>query len=179
MGVVFRARQPSVGRVVALKTIRAGIYTNSESILRFHHEAEAIARLEHANVVRLYDFGRRDDLPYYVMEWVAGGSLAKKLVHGPLAFREAAELTRTLAEAIEFAHRKNVLHRDLKPSNVLIAADGTPKIADFGVAKLLDGASDLTQTGSHLGTPSYMAPEQAAGRPKDIGPRTDVYALGA
>ena len=179
MGIVYRAWQKSVGRLVAVKMIRTGVYATSETIQRFRLEAEAIGRLEHPNVVRLYEFAERDGLPYFAMEWVEGGTLAVRLQeNGPLSFREAAELIRVLAATMEFAHRSQVLHRDLKPSNVLLSSTGVPKIADFGIAKLLDVSGNLTYSDGLVGTPSYMAPEQAAGQVKNIGRWTDVYALG-
>ena len=179
MGVVYRAWQKLLQRVVAVKMVRPGIVTTSETIQRFRTEAVAIARLKHPNVVELLHFAEDRGAPYFAMEWVEGGTLEKKLVDGPLPIREAAKLVRTLAEALEYTHRNHILHRDLKPSNVLISLNGVPKVADFGVAKLQDELTDLTHTDGLLGTPSYMAPEQAAGRPKEIGRCTDVHALGA
>ena len=179
MGIVFRAQQESVKRQVAIKIIRSGFYAQSSVITRFRTEAGAIARLQHPNVVQIHEFSQHEDLPYFVMEWVEGGSLEKTLDNGPLSFRRAAELTRIIAGAVEFAHQKQVIHRDLKPSNILMTHDGVPKIADFGLAKLLDEQGNETQTDMILGTPNYMAPEQAAGRTSEIGPVTDVYSLGA
>jgi len=179
MGVVFRARKQGEEHSVALKMIRIGALATGEAIGRLRTEAQAIARLDHPNVVRLLEVAEHNGLPYYVMEWVAGGSLKARLEAGTLALRDAAELVRILAGAVAFAHEMQVLHRDLKPSNVLLTLDGAPKIADFGLAKLLDRHGDLTNSAAQLGTPSYMAPEQAAGKAKAIGPRTDVYALGA
>jgi eukaryotic-like serine/threonine-protein kinase len=179
MGIVFRVRQHKVDRDVAVKMIRAGVYAGPDAFERFHKEAKAAGRLQHPSVVQLYDFAEHNGLPYVVMEYVNGGSLAKKLVDGPLSFHEAAELSQKVAEAVEFAHQNQVIHRDLKPSNILLAADGSPKISDFGLAKLLDDASDLTQTDTVLGTPSYMSPEQASGDRAEIGAPTDIYAIGA
>lgn len=180
MGLVFRAIHVKLNRHVAIKIIRAGFYADTHAIARFRTEAGAIARLTHSNVARIYDYSdQNDSLPYFVMELIDGGSLEKKLARGPLPFREAAELTQVVARAIEEAHRKQVIHRDLKPSNILMTRDGIPKIADFGLAKMLDEHQSHTQTDIILGTPSYMAPEQAAGRKYDFGPRTDVYSLGA
>jgi serine/threonine-protein kinase len=180
MGAVYRAAQPPLRPTVALKMLLAGAYASADRVARLCTEGEALARLRHPNVVGLYHFDEHDGLPYFTMELTDGGSLAARLAGGPLDPREAAGLVRTLAEAVEFAHQNQVVHRDLKPGNVLFARDGTPKIADFGLAKLLDAADGtLTETGAVLGSPSYMAPEQAAGRTAEVGPRTDVYGLGA
>ena len=146
---------------------------------RFCREGEAVARVRHANIVEIYDADEVDGQPYIVMELLEGGTLARRIRDRPLAPREAAELVRTLARAVQAAHDAGVVHRDLKPTNVLFAADGTPKVADFGLAKLLDAETGQTRTGDVLGTPSYMAPEQARGDAAAIGPRTDVYGLGA
>jgi serine/threonine-protein kinase len=180
MGAVYRAAQPPLRPTVALKMLLAGAYVTPDRVARLCTEGEALARLRHPNVVGLYHFDEHDALPYFTMELTDGGNLAARLGGGPLEPREAAELVRTLAGAVAFAHQNQVVHRDLKPSNVLFARDGTPKIADFGLAKLLDAADGgLTETDAILGSPSYMAPEQAAGRTAEIGPRTDVYGLGA
>ncbi len=177
MGVVYKARHEQLNRTVALKMIRAGASADADALRRFATEGEAVARLEHPNVVQIYDFDQRDGVPYFTMEYVGGTTLAKKLAAGPLAHRDAATLVLTLATAVEYAHGRRVLHRDLKPANVLLGEDGSPKIADFGLAKLLDEGRDAsTVTGAVLGTPSYMAPEQAEGR--NACPLTDVYALG-
>ncbi len=178
MGVVYKAMQEPVHRLVALKMIRAGEHADEEELARFRTEGEAVARLRHANVIQLYDFGEHDGQPYFSMEYAAGGSLAAKLAGGALPARQAAELVRTLALAVEAAHRERIVHRDLKPANVLLMADGTPKVSDFGLAKLLDTDSVQTRSDAVLGTPAYMAPEQAAGRVRDLGPAVDVWALG-
>jgi tetratricopeptide (TPR) repeat protein len=175
MGVVYRALQTSLGRAVALKVVR---HAGSEERRRFHAEAEAIARLKHPNVVQIYEVGEHKGLPYFAMELCEGGSLDGQLDGTPWQPEKAATLVQTLAGAMHAAHAAGVIHRDLKPANVLLAADGTPKITDFGLAKRLD-VQGLTQTGAVLGTPSYMAPEQAAGKGKAVGPAADVYALGA
>jgi serine/threonine-protein kinase len=180
MGAVFRATQPPLRSTVALKMLLAGAYVSPDRVTRLCTEGKALARLRHPNVVGLYHFDEHDGLPYFTMELTDGGSLAARLDGRPLDPRAAAELVRTLAGAVEFAHQNKVVHRDLKPGNVLFARDGTPKIADFGLAKLLDAADGtLTATDAILGSPSYMAPEQAAGRTAEVGPRTDVYGLGA
>jgi serine/threonine-protein kinase len=180
MGVVYRARQLPIDRPVALKVILAGVHASAQVLARFDIEGKAVARLRHPNVVQIHEFGNHEGLPYYSMELVEGGSLEAKLAEGPLEPHQAAELVHTLATTVEYAHQKQVLHRDLKPANVLLTPDGVPKIADFGLAKLLDvEEGGQTQTDMILGTPSYMAPEQAEGLSKAIGPSADVYALGA
>jgi tRNA A-37 threonylcarbamoyl transferase component Bud32 len=178
MGVVYQARQTKLHRLVALKMILAGGHAGAADLARFQTEAEAIARLQHPNIVQVHEVGEHEGKPFLALEFCSGGSLEKKLNGTPLPPREAAQLIETLARAMDAAHRQHVVHRDLKPANVLLTGDGTPKITDFGLAKQLDAASH-TQTNAILGTPSYMAPEQAGARSKDIGPATDVYALGA
>lgn len=177
MGVVYRARQLNLKRVVALKMILAGEHAGQVLIDRFRTEAEAIARLQHPNIVQIHEVGEHDGRPYFSLEFCAGGSLEKRSAGAPLPPAKAAALVQTLARAMHVAHQKGVVHRDLKPANVLFTEDGTPKITDFGLAKQL-GAAGQTASGAVMGTPSYMAPEQAAGR-KDVGPAADVYALGA
>jgi WD40 repeat protein len=177
MGVVYQARHLALGRTVALKMILAGRHAGSDDLVRFRTEAQAIARLQHPNIVAVYEVGEHDGKPFLSLEFCPGGSLERKLAGSPLPPSEAAKLTLTLARAMHAAHQARVIHRDLKPGNVLLAADGTPKITDFGLAKKLDDQGQ-TQTGAVMGTPSYMAPEQAAGS-KDLGPAVDVYALGA
>jgi tetratricopeptide (TPR) repeat protein/tRNA A-37 threonylcarbamoyl transferase component Bud32 len=179
MGVVYKARQLKLNRLVALKMILAGGHTDIQDLKRFCREAEAVAALQHPHIVQIFEIGEQDGLPYFSLEYVEGGSLAKRLNGTPLPSRQAAALVETLARAMQAAHERGIVHRDLKPSNVLLTAEGTPKIADFGLAKRLDGHAGQTQTGSIVGTPSYMAPEQARGRSKEVGPATDVYALGA
>jgi serine/threonine protein kinase len=184
MGIVFAARQVHPGRVVALKMLPSGPASGWQRLARFHGETEVVARLQHGNIVPVYEVGEYDGRPYYTMEYLDGGSLAGRLAAAPLAPRAAAELAQTLARAVHFAHERGFVHRDLKPANVLLAADGTPKIADFGLAKQLgEHAGDpaapyRTESGAILGTPGYMAPEQAEGK-KEVGPAADVYALGA
>ncbi len=178
MGVVYQARQLGFNRLVALKMILAGPYAGPEERERFHIEVEAVARLRHPNIVQVYEVGEHDGRPFFSMEFCPGGALDRKLNATPLTPKEAARLAETLAGAMQTAHEKGVVHRDLKPANVLLAEDGAPKIVDFGLAKKLDEAG-VTATGAVMGTPSYMAPEQAGGKSKEVGPVCDVYALGA
>jgi hypothetical protein len=179
MGVVYQARQVGLNRLVALKMILAGAHAGEEERARFQAEAEAVARLRHPNVVQVYEVGTHDGRPFFSLEFCAGGSLAGRLGGGAFSPREAAGLVEALARAVHYAHLHGVIHRDLKPANVLLTEDGQAKITDFGLAKQLQGGAGPTRTGEVLGTPSYMAPEQAAGRTRAIGPAADVYALGA
>jgi WD40 repeat protein len=178
MGVVYKARQVSLGRLVALKMILAGDCAGTEELARFRAEVEAVARLQHPNLVQVYEVGERDGRPYFAMEFVDGGSLDGRAGGRPQSPKWAAQMVETLARAIHTVHQRGIVHRDLKPGNVLLTADGAPKVADFGLAKRLD-AEGPTVTGDILGTPSYMPPEQAAGRTREIGPAADVYSLGA
>jgi serine/threonine protein kinase len=178
MGVVYKARHLALNRLVALKMILAGGHAGEDDLVRFATEAEAIARLQHPNIVQVYEIGEQGGRPFFSLELCSGGALDKKLNGAPLPPAEAAQLVEVLARAMHAAHEKGIVHRDLKPANVLLAADGAPKITDFGLAKRLDQAGH-TQTGAVMGTPSYMAPEQAGGHVHQIGPTTDVYALGA
>jgi hypothetical protein len=177
MGVVFLATQVRLQRSVALKMPPADLA--AEDLRRFHTEAEAAARLHHQHVVQVFETGEHQGRPFLVMELLEGGSLAQKLAQAPLAPRPAAVLLEVLARAVQHAHERGVIHRDLKPANVLLSEDGTPKVTDFGLARRLDLGSAQTQSGAVLGTPSYMAPEQAAGQAREAGPAADVYALGA
>jgi tetratricopeptide (TPR) repeat protein len=192
MGVVFKARQVGLNRLVALKMLRSPLAAREEQS-RFHTEAEAVARLQHPNIVQVFEVGEHEGLPFFSLELVEGGSLDRRLGGSPLPPAAAVHLVYTLARAMQTAHDKGIVHRDLKPANILLAPavpDGTPpdegpdlgmpKITDFGLAKCLFEAPGLpTQSGAVLGTPSYMAPEQADAQAQDIGPWTDVYALGA
>jgi WD40 repeat protein len=179
MGVVYKARQTALKRLVAVKMLLTGPHAGDEQLARFRSEAEAVARLKHPNIVEIHEVGEVEGRPYFVLEYVEGGSLDRQLKGNPVAPRAAAELVQTLARAMDAAHRAGVIHRDLKPANVLVGAGGVPKIADFGLAKQLNADSAQTQTGAVMGTPSYMAPEQARAELKAIGPAADVYALGA
>jgi serine/threonine-protein kinase len=178
MGVVYRARQPMMDRVVALKIIHSRAHADSRQRARFQTEIKAIARLSHPHFVQIYEIGERDGLPYFLMEYVGGGNLARKLTGGPLPWRQSAQLVETLARAMAFAHAQGIVHRDLKPSNILLTLDGQPKISDFGLAKI-SSAEDagLSIGGEVIGTPSYMAPEQAEGHA--AAPANDVFSLGA
>ena len=178
MGVVYRARHLRLNRLVALKMILAGSHAGPAERDRLRAEAEAIARLHHPGVVQVYEAGECDGLPFIALELCLGGSLDRLLATGPLPPRDAARLVEGVARGVQAAHAAQVVHRDLKPANVLLGADGAPKVTDFGLAKCLDG-SGQTGSGAILGTPAYMAPEQAAGRGKEAGPAADVYSLGA
>ncbi len=195
MGVVYKARHLRLNRLVALKMILSGEFARGEEVKRFLDEAESVARLEHPNIIRIYDVNEYEGRPYFAMELADGGCLADSLAGKPLPPAEAARLTETLARAMHHAHQRGVIHRDLKPVNILLASEGTcspaedetgslrlplatPKITDFGLAKRMD-SKGRTETGRVLGTVNYMAPEQAEGRSREIGPHTDVYGLGA
>jgi serine/threonine-protein kinase len=178
MGVVFKGRHLKLNRPVALKMLLAGAYAGPEELARFRREAEAVAALRHPNIVQVHDAGESAGRPYFTMECVEGGSLAHSLAGKPSPPRRAAELVATLASAVQFAHQSGFIHRDLKPANVLLAADGTPKITDFGLVRSLHTGPAVTQSGACLGTPSYMAPEQALGHASAVGPAVDIYALG-
>ncbi len=179
MGVVYRARHVRLNRTVALKMLLTGVHAGPQSRERFLREAEAVAGLRHPNIVQVHDMGDQDGQPYFTMEFVEGGNLAQKLAGTPQPPRQAAALLATLAEAVQAAHQSGIVHRDLKPANVLLTADGTPKISDFGLARRMQGEASLTWTGTAVGTPSYMAPEQAEAKPLTWGPAVDIYALGA
>jgi tetratricopeptide (TPR) repeat protein/tRNA A-37 threonylcarbamoyl transferase component Bud32 len=179
MGIVYKARQRGLNRLVALKMVLAGAYADSDQRARFQLEAEAVAKLQHPNIVQIYEVGEHDGLPFFSLELVDGGSLDRKLGGKPQPPLEAAQLCATLARAMHFAHQQGIIHRDLKPANVLITSDGIPKITDFGLAKRLEEDSGQTLSGTIVGTASYMAPEQARGEVHEVGPHSDLYSLGA
>jgi cytochrome c peroxidase len=179
MGVVYKACELKLNRIVALKMMLSGSFNSAEQLARFRTETQAVAQLQHPNIVQIHGVGEVDGTPYCAFEFLDGGSLATKAARNPQPSREAAQLVETLARAIHLAHQRDIVHRDLKPDNILLTANGTPKISDFGLAKRLDSESGQTQTGSILGTPSYMAPEQAAGYTKHVGPPADIWSLGA
>jgi len=204
MGVVYKARHQRLQRLVALKMVLAGAHVGQIGLARFRAEAEAVAKLLHANIVQIYEMGEHEGRPYFSLEFVEGGSLDKRISESPTSPRAAAQLVETLARTMEVAHQRGIIHRDLKPANILLAKLGSqssmernrevdssslpadhwsrntvPKIADFGLAKRVDDDSSQTQSGAILGTPSYMAPEQAGGKTREIGPAVDIYSLGA
>lgn len=179
MGVVYKARQISLNRMVAVKMILAGQLASEADIRRFYAEAEAAANLQHPNIVVIHEVGEHEDRHYFSMDYVEGQNLATLVRERPLPPAKAAELVKTIAEAIRYAHHRGILHRDLKPQNVLIDEQGRPRVTDFGLAKRTGTDSGLTQTGAVMGSPSYMPPEQATGRQDQVGPHSDVYSLGA
>lgn len=202
MGVVYKARHLTLDRLVALKMILAGAHASPDQLARFRTEAQAEARLHHPHIVQVYEIGERDGLPYFSLEYVEGGSLARLLAHQPQPARDAAQFMETVARAMAYAHQQGVIHRDLKPANILLSggpemppeagpgngtglpassrlADRIPKIADFGLAKRFREDPSQTTTGTLLGTPTYMSPEQASARNRDVGPASDQYTLGA
>lgn len=189
MGVVYKARQATLKRIVALKMILAGQLAGDEDVKRFYAEAQAAAKLDHPHIVPLFEIGQHEGHHYFSMAFVEGQSLARRVADGPLPPREAARLVKLVADAIAYAHVEGVVHRDLKPANVLLDPDGEPRVTDFGLAKRTstepiatpggNAAPELTKTGQILGTPSYMPPEQAAGKSEEIGPLSDVYSLNA
>ena len=179
MGVVYRARQLSLGRTVAVKMLLRRDLATAADLARFRAEAEAAARLDHPNIVPLFEVGECDGHPFFSMRFIQGTTLAKRLAAGSLPPRDAAELLATVAAAVDAAHARGVLHRDLKPSNILIDEAGVPHVSDFGLAKRIEADQTVTHTGAILGTPCYMSPEQAAGSRGDVGPASDVWSLGA
>ena len=179
MGVVYKARQKKLNRLVALKMVLSGGHASPDVLARFLVEAQAVAALQHPNIVQIYEVGEHDSLPHFSLEFVDGAPLDRALAGKPQKPVDAARLVETLSRAMHFAHAHSILHRDLKPANVLLTSDGVPKITDFGLAKKLEGDSGQTKDGSIMGTPSYMAPEQARGEMKNLGPSADIYSLGA
>ncbi len=179
MGVVYKARQLNLNRLVALKMVLAGAHAGPGALARFHNEAQAVASLQHPDIVRIHDVGEAGGLPYFSLEFIDGGSLAARIGGRPQHIRQAASTVRIIARAIHAAHRQGIVHRDLKPANILLTADGRPKITDFGLAKRLGDDTDQTWTGAIVGTPDYMAPEQVGGQAHDAGAIVDQHALGA
>ncbi len=179
MGVVYKARQLRPGRLVAIKTIHSPQLASREHLLRFHAEAEAAGRLDHRGIVPVFEVGEDNGIHFFSMGFVDGTDLEKRAREHVLSCREAAEICREIAEALEYAHQQGVVHRDIKPQNILIGSDGKPRITDFGLAKLMNQDADLTGSGQIMGTAAYMPPEQATGKTADAGPTADVYALGA
>jgi WD40 repeat protein/tetratricopeptide (TPR) repeat protein/tRNA A-37 threonylcarbamoyl transferase component Bud32 len=179
MGVVYKARQKSLNRVVAIKTVLPGAHVRPEHLVRFRQEGELLARVQHPNIVQVYESGAAGGLCFLVMEFVDGPSLAQHCGGLPRPPDEAARLVEALARAVGYAHRQGVVHRDIKPGNVLLTSAGVPKLTDFGLAKHLGAGEGVTATGDVFGTPAYMAPEQALGHVREVGPAADVYALGA
>jgi serine/threonine protein kinase/tetratricopeptide (TPR) repeat protein len=178
-GVVYRARQKSLNRTVALKVIGLGQWSTTPHLRRFRHEAEAAARLEHPQIVPIYEIGERDGSCYFSMKFVEGGQLDQIVRREPMSTRRAAELLVKIARTVQFAHEHGILHRDIKPGNILLDQNGEPHLTDFGLARLIEQESTVTNSFDVLGTPSYMAPEQAAGHVKKLSPAADVYSLGA
>lgn len=179
MGVVYKARQVSLNRMVAVKMILAGQFAGEAEVKRFHTEAEAAANLQHPNIVTIHEIGEHEGLHYFSMDYVAGKNLAQAVRPGPMPAVQAARLVKLMAEAIQYAHQRGILHRDLKPQNVLLDEREQPRITDFGLARKIEREGSLTVTGAVMGSPGYMAPEQAAGRQDQIGACSDIYGLGA
>ena len=179
MGVVYRARDEKLNRVVALKMMLSGSHASAEEAERFQVEAEAVAKLGHPNIVQIYEVGEKEGQAYISLEYIDGGSLDEKIGQTAQGVLESARLVETLAEAMQLAHANEIIHRDLKPANILLTVDGDPKITDFGLAKRMDDDSARTKSGTVIGTPSYMAPEQACGNTDTLSTATDVYSLGA
>src|SRR2546423_4599341 len=178
-GVVFRARQKSLNRTVALKVISLGQWASKAHLRRFRLEAEAAARLEHPGIVPIYEVGERDGSCYFSMKFVEGGQLDEVVRRAPMSIRQAAELIAKVARTVHYAHEHGILHRDIKPGNILLDKKGEPHLTDFGLARLMEQESTMTNSFDVLGTPSYMAPEQAAGQTKDLTAAADVYGRRA
>ena len=178
-GVVYRARQKSLNRTVALKVVRTGQWATTAHLKRFQLEAETAASLDHPNIVPIYEVGERDGSCYFSMKFIEGGSLDQLVRHEPMPMRRAVELIAKLARTVHYAHEHGILHRDIKPGNILVDAKGEPHLTDFGLARLAETESTVTRTIETLGTPSYMTPEQALGNNDQLTSATDVYGLGA
>ena len=178
-GVVFRARQKSLNRTVALKVISLGQWASKGHLKRFRREAEAAASLDHPSIVPIYEVGEREGACYFSMKFIEGGQLDEVVKRAPMSIRQAAELIAKVARTVHYAHEHGILHRDIKPGNILLDTKGEPQLTDFGLARLVEAESTITRTREALGTPSYMAPEQAAGEYTKLSNATDVYGLGA
>src|SRR5205823_2062160 len=178
-GVVFRARQKSLNRTVALKVISLGQWASKAHLKRFRREAEAAASLDHPSIVPIYEVGEREGACYFSMKFVEGGQLDEVVKRAPMSIRQAAELIAKVARTVHYAHEHGILHRDIKPGNILLDTKGEPQLTDFGLARLVEAESTVTRTMEVMGTPSYMAPEQAAGEYTKLSNATDVYGLGA
>src|SRR5215468_1191349 len=179
MGVVYKARQVSLNRPVAVKMILAGQLAGAAEVQRFRGEAQAAANLNHPNILAIHEIGQQEGQHFFSMDFVEGQNLARFVRQKPLPPQEAARCLKTIAEAIQYAHERGILHRDLKPSNILIDHSGQPRITDFGLAKRIKGDSDLTVSGQVLGSPNFMPPEQALGRRQAVTVASDIYSLGA
>src|SRR5947207_1835187 len=178
-GVVYRAHQKSLNRIVALKVIGLGPWATETHLKRFRREAEAAARLQHPGIVPIHEVGERDSQCYFSMDFIEGGQLDEVVRCEPMPVRQAAELVAKVARTVHYAHEHGILHRDIKPGNILLDGKGEPHLTDFGLARLVEAESTVTRTLEVLGTPSYMAPEQAVGNNARISSATDVYGLGA
>src|SRR5262249_30235620 len=179
MGVVYKAKQLSLNRLVALKMIRAGAWAGEDEVRRFKNEAEAVANLDHPRIVTIHEVGQLEGQHYFSMKLVDGPSLAEHLHRYAAEPRSAARLVEEVARAVHHAHQRGILHRDLKPSNIVLDPEGRPHVTDFGLAKRIEGNGSLSASGAIVGTPQYMSPEQASGRKGTITTATDVYRLGA
>jgi len=179
MGIVYKTYDPKLKRIVALKVLLSGEAASGEEVERFFREAESAASLHHPNIVPIHELDIHEGKHFFTMDFIEGRPLSKMIKDETIPPRRAVEMIRDVALAVHHAHEQGVIHRDLKPANILLTEDGRPMVTDFGLAKQVQADSSLTQSGSALGTPSYMAPEQARGRVKEIDARTDVYALGA
>src|SRR5262245_7180605 len=178
MGIVYKARDTKLGRLVALKTIGSGVLAAPAELERFDREAQAVAQLNHPHVIKILDYGQYQGQQYFTMTLAEGGSLSQHLERLRADPRSVAALVQKVADAVQHIHEHGLLHRDLKPGNILMEAAEAPLVSDFGLAKSVVADAGLTRTGAAVGTPAYMAPEQAAGRQDGVGPHTDVWALG-